>query len=228
MKRRAKEHNEEARDLHETLTFCDFLASMSKIRSALHRKPPLPESPTKFRPSRILRSSVRSLKTPSASAKKFQMTSRSLDMEESHMRPEDQSISCELRALAKMVEDGFGNTDFSTIVSPNPTSLFERGRFYEEYSARRNERLKRKMCGETAEDSSRSVLGVVIESGKKRASKKYDSVRKSVPTDFEGTQIPRYSLRSRAKENNPIIPVNPPKPMGDGNRKIEVRRVRKT
>ncbi|PIA59702.1 hypothetical protein AQUCO_00400538v1 [Aquilegia coerulea] len=51
-----------------------------------------------------------------------------------------------------MVEDEFGNVVGSISTSTNTTStmnidpsvVYERGRFYEEYSARRNERLKRK------------------------------------------------------------------------------------
>ncbi|XP_042479144.1 uncharacterized protein LOC122060056 [Macadamia integrifolia] len=217
---------------------------MSKMRSPSDRKPPLAELPNKLRPSRILRSSVHSTKPPLASVTRSQMVNRSWDVEESmQMRPEEQSISCELRALAKMVENEFGNreagnTDFSTIACPNPSLLFERGRFYDEYSARRNERLKRKKCGETEEDSRRSVcdLDVALESGKRRDSKKYEKLRKSVPANFSigGIETPRYSLRSstKAKENmKPSIPTNAKRPPvgGDGDRKVvEVRRVRKT
>ncbi|XP_043708643.1 uncharacterized protein LOC122657909 [Telopea speciosissima] len=211
---------------------------MSKMRSPSDRKPPLAELPSKLRPpSRILRSSVRSTKAPLASATKSQMVSRSWDMEESYMRSEDQSISCELRALANMVEHEFGNQEAGSTVCPNPSILFERGRFYDEYSARRNERLKRKKFGETEEISRSSVcgLGVVVESGKRRDSKKYEKLRKSVPANFSigGIDTPRYSLRSStkaAKENKkPNIPINAKRPAGDGDRKVvEVRRVRKS
>lgn len=70
-------------------------------------------------------------------------------MEESNLRPEYHNISWKLRALARMVNDEFGNENLTGArmnkrMSGNSSPLFERGRFYELYSARRNERLKRK------------------------------------------------------------------------------------
>lgn len=135
-------------------------------------------------------------------------------MEDSELRPEYHSISYQLQALSKMVRDEFGNyadsgvaglaNNFTTVLSPR----FERGKFYEEYSARRNERL-RKRKGETPDErKTKHCLGVTVESAKRRGdSKKLEQgLRKSMPAGtFSAEQskipIPRYSLRSSTKEN---------------------------
>ncbi|XP_042506963.1 uncharacterized protein LOC122083279 [Macadamia integrifolia] len=113
-----------------------------------------------------------------------------------------------------------GNTDSS--------SLFERGRFHDEYSARRNERLKRKKFGEKREDFRRSSvcnLGGAVESGKKRDLKKHGSVRKSVPANFSigggRTENHKYSLRVRSnikanEDKKPSIPITAARSMVDG------------
>ncbi|XP_021810226.1 uncharacterized protein LOC110753602 [Prunus avium] len=148
------------------------------------------------------------------------------EMEEAELRPEYRSISWELRALEKMVtgeelgkEDycgGGGDTDSSSshrLSSLNSSPLFERGRFYEEYSARRNERLNRKNkikvkeggCetnySTTAASASASAskckynnkLGVTVESAKRNSftstrtttsSRKLQSLRKSVSAAY--------------------------------------------
>ncbi|CAB4265455.1 unnamed protein product [Prunus armeniaca] len=144
------------------------------------------------------------------------------EMEEAELRPEYRSISWELRALEKMVtgeelgkEDycggGGGDTDSSSshrLSSLNSSPLFERGRFYEEYSARRNERLNRKNkitvkeggCetnySTTATSASGSKykynnkLGVTVESAKRTStrtttsSRKLQSLRKSVSAAY--------------------------------------------
>lgn len=152
------------------------------------------------------------------------------EMEEAELRPEYRSISWELRALEKMVtgeelgkEDycgGGGDTDSSSshrLSSLNSSPLFERGRFYEEYSARRNERLNRKNkikikeggCetnySTTAASASASKykynnkLGVTVESAKRTStrtttsSRKLQSLRKSVSAAYsvvETQQVP--------------------------------------
>ncbi|XP_039049643.1 uncharacterized protein LOC120190657 isoform X2 [Hibiscus syriacus] len=150
---------------------------------------------------------------------------RAWSSEESEIRPEYLSISSELRALARMVKCEIGNggaenTGFSeTSLGANSTTLFERGRFYEEYSARRNERLKRRR-GETGTESKSGKhlgLGVAIESSKRIQSKKLESLRKSVSAAYSvernEIQTPRYSLRSMSKtkdDNNkkPPLAVN--------------------
>ncbi|KAK5831584.1 hypothetical protein F383_22951 [Gossypium arboreum] len=184
---------------------------MSKMR--YDRKPPLAKSPIRVRPRRVLRSNSTSLQTPPGSLTKSQKPVRAWTGEESVIRPEYRSISCELQALATMVKREVGNGEKEnagfgeTSVGAKSTSLFERGRFYEEYSARRNERLKRRK-GETGTESKSGHhhgLGVTIESSKKRESKKLESLRKSVSAAYSmernESQTPRYLLRSMSKAN---------------------------
>ena len=67
-----------------------------------------------------------------------------------------------------MVQDTLrGSATTSQSDTGNP--LFERGRFYEEYSAIRNERLKRKRgeCGVEKQTPSKQYLGVRMESAKR-------------------------------------------------------------
>ncbi|TYI82030.1 hypothetical protein E1A91_D05G194100v1 [Gossypium mustelinum] len=184
---------------------------MSKMR--YDRKPPLAKSPIRVRPRRVLRSNSTSLQTPPGSLTKSQKPVRAWAGEESVIRPEYRSISCELQALATMVKCEVGNGEKEnagfgeTSIGAKSTSLFERGRFYEEYSARRNERLKRRK-GETGTESKSGHhhgLGVNIESSKKRESKKLESFRKSVSAAYSvernEIQTPRYLLRSMSKAN---------------------------
>ncbi|XVE56274.1 hypothetical protein DITRI_Ditri03aG0225400 [Diplodiscus trichospermus] len=140
-------------------------------------------------------------------------------MEKSEIQPEYRSISCELQGLARMVKDQFGNGETEnagfgeTTLSTNSTHLFERGRFYNEYSVRRNEKLKRKKGERGNESNTGHNLGVTIESSKRRDSKKLESLRKSVCTAYSAerseTQTPRYMLRSMSNENKkPPLAVN--------------------
>ncbi|XVE94421.1 hypothetical protein REPUB_Repub02eG0007000 [Reevesia pubescens] len=192
---------------------------MSKMK--FDRKPPLAKSPIRLRPRRVIRSNSTSLQTPPGSLTKSQKPIRTWAMEESEIRPDYRSISCELRALARMVKDEIGNGETEnagfgqTSLSANSTPLFERGRFYDEYSARRNERLRRKK-GETGTESKTGHhLGVTVESSKRRDSKKLESLRKSVSAAYSVerneslTQTPRYLLRSMSKEiKKPPLAVN--------------------
>ena len=139
--------------------------------------------------------------------------------------------------MAKKVGDELGNGDsvkagFSTCLRSNSSSQFERGRFYDEYSARRNERLRRKK-GQTGEES-KSVynhLGVNVESAKRSSSKKIGSLRKSISAAYsleKTSETPRYMLRSMSKENKkPPLPLYSEKSAVTGERKIGARRVRK-
>ncbi|KAJ0024610.1 hypothetical protein Pint_09244 [Pistacia integerrima] len=207
---------------------------MSKIKT--DRKPPLARSPIRVRPRRVLRSNATSLQTPPGSLTKSQKLIRASDFQESDLRPEYRTISCELRALAKMVQDelGEGKLDNNNNnkagsgneLSGNSSSFFERGRFYEEYSARRNERLKRKK-NETGDVTKTPYnLGVTVESSKRRESKKLESLRKSVSAAYSvETTEPRYMLRSMSKVNKkPPLPFNS---VIDSQRRTGARRVRK-
>ncbi|KAK2660880.1 hypothetical protein Ddye_007413 [Dipteronia dyeriana] len=186
------------------------------------RKPPLPKSPIRVRPRQVLRSNSDALQTtPPGSLTKSQKPIRSWDVEESDLRPEYRSISCELRALAKTFQDGFGDVDANNKsvfggttnlgANSSPVSIFERGRFYEEYSARRNERLKRKKKSEMGDSLLKTPysLGVTVDSSKKRdSSRKLESLRKSVSAAYSVERSePRYMLRSMSKENKkPPLP----------------------
>lgn len=199
-------------------------------------KPPLAKSPTRLRPRRSIRSESTASQTPPGSLAKSQRPNRKWDMEESDLRPEYQSISWELRALAKMARGEFGNGESSNggvgrSLSAKSSPLFERGRFYEEYSVRRNERLKR-MKGDTGNEVKTPCnLGVTIESSKRRDSKKLESLRKSVSAAYyvERNENPRYMLRSMNKENKkPPLPVyNYEKSVLASERKVTARKARK-
>ncbi|KAL6995963.1 hypothetical protein U1Q18_006100 [Sarracenia purpurea var. burkii] len=220
---------------------------MSKMR--FDRKPPLPRSPMRLRSRPVLRSSTNTVQTPAGSLTKTRLPIRPWDIEEPELRPEYRTISCELRVLAKMVQDEIGNTDsldvgFGKQFSVSSASpLFERGRFYEEYSARRNERLKRKK-GETGDERKPAYdLGVRVESSKRREAKRFEGLRNSIYSTPATTMTdglrksmysattdqrenPRYMLRSMCKEKKKIpLPVNSEKSVAGRDRKIVARRV---
>ncbi|XP_041021812.1 uncharacterized protein LOC121263088 [Juglans microcarpa x Juglans regia] len=191
--------------------------SVARMKS--DRKPPLPKSPIRLRTRPDLRSNSASLQTPSGSLAKSERPNRCWDNQETDLRPEYRSISCELRALAKMVRNEFGNGDsdsdgIANSFGANSSPLFERGRFYEEYSARRNERLRSKKNETGHERKTAYSLGVTGESAKRSSStKKLVNLRKSVSAAYSVEQIEaptsRYMLRSMTKENKkPPLPVN--------------------
>ncbi|CAN1127607.1 hypothetical protein LINPERPRIM_LOCUS29737 [Linum perenne] len=218
------------------------------------RKPPLPKSPTRLRSRRVLRSNSASLQTPPGSLTKSVKPIRAMDADGLELKPEYRSMSCELRALSKKVRDELGNGDPSTAtlkqgggypgerVNADSCSLFERGMLYDEYSARRNERLRRKKAGGGEEDFVKTPyrLGVTVESSKKRESKKMDSLRKSAVSSAYGGSgqklsaggaTPRYLLRSMCKEsqNNkptaiPLPPLSFERSAIPNERRIGVRR----
>lgn len=77
---------------------------------------------------------------------------------------------------------------------------FERGRFYDVYSARRNERLKRKNGGEE-EDA--EVKGTLYNLGVDPMPTKRRGTFKKKKTVVEtSTTMPRYSLRSTVNKDN--------------------------
>ncbi|KAJ6773425.1 hypothetical protein OIU79_016989 [Salix purpurea] len=181
---------------------------MSRMRT--DRKPPLAKSPIRIRPRRVLRSESIALQTPPGSLTKSQKPNRKWDTEDSDLRPEYHSISCELRALAKMVRDEFGNGE--------PTNG--------------GVRLKRKK-GDTGDDVKTPYnLGVTVKSTKRRDTRKLESTRKSVSDAYlvERNETPRYLLRSMNKENKkPPLPVYSfEKSVLAGERKLATRKVRKT
>lgn len=138
-----------------------------------------------------------------------------------------------------MVQNKFGNEDVNAADNSDSQNakrspLFERGRFYEEYSARRNERLKRKKGGDTGDEKKPVYdLGVRVESSKKRGeSKMFQSARKAVVASTpiaERRETPRYFLRSAASKENkkPPLPMSIDKSVGLSERRTAARRVRK-
>ncbi|KAI3428938.1 uncharacterized protein J3R85_008962 [Psidium guajava] len=95
--------------------------------------------------------------TASGCLTKSQKLSRAWEIDESELRPEYRSISCELRALTEMVRDELSNADpadpfFTNSGGASTVSVFERRRFYDVYCARRNERLKMKKGGGLGEE----------------------------------------------------------------------------
>ncbi|CAN4123086.1 unnamed protein product [Withania somnifera] len=204
------------------------------------RKPPLARSPVGLRNRRALQSTPNPIRTPPGSLTKTQLTKRvSSSVEEWELRPEYRTISCELRALAKMVQKKFGHEDLDAADNSDPLNakrspLFERGRFYEEYSARRNERLKRKKGGDTGDEKKPTYdLGVRVESSKKRGeTKMFQNARKSVVAATpiaERRETSRYFLRSAASKENkkPPLPISMDKSVGFSERRTAARRVRK-
>ncbi|CAM8983485.1 unnamed protein product [Rhodiola kirilowii] len=190
------------------------LFEMSTMK--FNRKPPLAKSPVRTRPRPALRSTTSmSVQTPPGSLTKSSAPLRRWDVEEIDLRPEFRSTSCELRALARMATSNIESGDkkaglgLSPVAAANKSPLFERGRFYDIYSARRNDRLKRKLGMEMEDDESFKKcnsdydLGVTIGQTKRRDSKRLESGRKSIAVDFlvDRSQHLRYSLRSSTKEN---------------------------
>ncbi|KAK4778894.1 hypothetical protein SAY86_006422 [Trapa natans] len=179
--------------------------------------------------------------TVTGSLTKSQKLARSWDIQEKDLRPEYHSISCELRSLAKMVRDEFREANpsvSSSLTCIGSGSMFERGRFYDEYSARRNERLKRKKSEEACVHKKTAYdLGVTVESSKRRDSKKVESVRKSAAAEFTAEKVKetprsRYLLRSSStKENNKrsslSVVASSMKPTAASEHKVGVRRGRK-
>ncbi|GJT19601.1 hypothetical protein Tco_0878307 [Tanacetum coccineum] len=186
------------------------------------RKPPLAlRSPVRLRSRRPLAqstvSNTNSLQTLSGTYTKSRLPKPSSEVEEPELRPEYQTISRELRDLTKLVQDTLrGSTASQSENAGNP--LFERGRLYEEYSAIRNERLKRKRgeSGVEKQTPSKQYLGVRMESAKRTVEvRKYESARKMTTPLVERREVAtaqrverkepvtaqRYSLRSSSKEN---------------------------
>ncbi|CAH1429048.1 unnamed protein product [Lactuca virosa] len=92
------------------------------------------------------------------------------------LRPEYHTISSELKALTKMVQENLrGSTDTKQVSNAayRKSSLLERGKLYEEYSARRNKRLKRKRGESEVEKIPRvnNILGLGMSRQKKQKSR---------------------------------------------------------
>ncbi|KAL8240049.1 hypothetical protein R6Q59_013404 [Mikania micrantha] len=173
------------------------------------RKPPLPlRSPIRLRPRRPVQSSLDNIQTPSGTLTKPPLPKQSWVTEELEICPKYHAMSCELTALTKMVQDTL-RASATTNRSANEGPLFQRGKFYEEYAARRNERLKRKR-GESSSAEKKTpckqYLGVRVESTKRMVGevKKFECARKMTTPLMEKRLVAttsKYSLRSSCKEN---------------------------
>uniref|UniRef100_A0A7N0UHJ0 Uncharacterized protein n=1 Tax=Kalanchoe fedtschenkoi TaxID=63787 RepID=A0A7N0UHJ0_KALFE len=88
----------------------------------------------------------------------------------------------------------------------NKSPLFECGRFYDAYSARRNESLKK--------PKSQCDLGVAAGTVDRGGSKRLESGSKSGAVDFQvdRSQHPRYSLRSTKENKKPPLSMSFDKP----------------
>ncbi|GMH04662.1 hypothetical protein Nepgr_006502 [Nepenthes gracilis] len=202
------------------------------------RKPPLATSPMRLHAPRTLRSNTTPMRNQSGYLTETRMQNRASDNKGLEIiRPEYTTISCELRALAKMVEEEFGtlgsknNSGFGNLLTANKNCQFERGRFYVEYSARRNERLRRKKqseIGTTAEPRTVYNLGVKVETAKRNDSKRLESLRKSVSATYsvDRSEHPRYSLRSIKKPPLPL-PMDVEKSAGGRERKARAQRAKR-
>ncbi|KAG6519475.1 uncharacterized protein LOC121968590 [Zingiber officinale] len=170
-------------------------------------RPPLALSPRRLRPRRPPPGAFAlSAHLPPATSKKRPPLSRSSVSLSSPPRPPQPPILEDLTSVVDIVKEHSAigcDQVAAAVVSPSragPKSpLFERGRFYDLYSARRNERLKRKIC-ELSEPAVAAAEdpGVAVELAKRRVAKKVESARKSLPDDFSARRMGtlRSSLRS--------------------------------
>ncbi|KAJ8467955.1 hypothetical protein OPV22_030507 [Ensete ventricosum] len=144
---------------------------------------------------------------PPATSKKPPRPHRSSVSVESPARTDRQLVSSELAALVERAKEEFqscGDVGAAVSVSSGGgcrSPVFVRGRFYELYSARRNERLKRKK-GEMSEKSVAEDPGMAVElARRRRVPKKAEAgVRKSMPADFSVGRATSSSLRSSVKK----------------------------
>ncbi|KAF0908641.1 hypothetical protein E2562_026857 [Oryza meyeriana var. granulata] len=197
----------------------------------MDRRPPLAVSPRRLRPRTHRAAAARppvacSVQTPPGSIKKSSTPMRSsmcalptprlepsprvkLDFAAApsparaagkENRRVDDEVALDLTAAAM--------NNWTAAPLPPTSPLFERGRLYDLYSARRNERLKRKHgfpVGEEAAEAMATDPCVAVELSKRRGAKKTgaESVRRSMPSaaDFSACRATttlglRSSLRS--------------------------------
>ncbi|XP_047324706.1 uncharacterized protein LOC124928215 [Impatiens glandulifera] len=184
-----------------------------------NRKPPLARSPIRVSSKRVLRPSI-SINTAQSQPGSV-MKTKPMDLE---MVPDSDTISFELREMANFA-----------------IPLFTRGRFYDEYSARRNEWLKMKQIGEGDEEKTMGFdKEVDLESEKRRDLKKFNDSKSLIPrtplierrgnVNMNQNSNSRYMLRSMTKEMKK--PASSLPPLGStssvgGERKTVGRRGRK-
>ncbi|CAN6872069.1 unnamed protein product [Brassica oleracea] len=162
----------------------------SRMRSS-YLKPPPPKSPIRLRSRQVLlsNSSSSTLKTPPGYV---HFINHLLTINLSRLELSHGDVEAKLSVESEDVKTRAEASNLENLAADSAPLVFERGRFYEEYSARRNERLKRKNGGEES-----VVKGVEPTTTKRRGTTKKK-------TTVETTE-PRYSLRSMSmsmtKEN---------------------------
>lgn len=167
----------------------------------MNRKPPLAVSPRRLRPRRPP-TSLPATQTPvvkTTSKPPAMFTTRHSIAGELLLRKDCPVIFSDLVELTKKGKDDF-TASHDPIICTN--ALFERGRFYQLYSARRNERLKRKMM-EISEETVALYPEVAVELSKKRSLKKAETPRKSCPGSFSvsrASNLRSSAVRSSYKE----------------------------
>lgn len=202
------------------------------------RKPPLVKSPLRLRPRRVICSGATPLRTPlPASATKIWMQNRASNIKESSgIRPEYRTISCEVKVLQRMVQEELGKScsngaGLGGFSGASFGSQFERGKFYDEYCAKRNERLKRKLSSaitdENEEPKTACDLGLLMQSAKKEETKKRATAKKSIQQTAASNLVnrsehPRYALRSMKKPPLPV-PMSVENSVGVGQRKTRAQ-----
>ncbi|PKA60104.1 hypothetical protein AXF42_Ash009788 [Apostasia shenzhenica] len=173
----------------------------------MDRKPPIVVSPRRLRSRQL----PPNLPKPTAKTATKTLLRHSIACE-TLFRP-DQQLSSEFKFLPDRSTDDFtaaadvagGSCDGDS--SPLPPPLFERGRFYEVYSARRNERLKRKML-EVTEETVALYPEVAVELSKRRSLKKWETPRKSLPANFSVSRVSRLqSSEVRSIKKTKKIPA---------------------
>nr|XP_010943929.1 uncharacterized protein LOC105061542 isoform X2 [Elaeis guineensis] len=189
--------------------------------SPMDRRPALAVSPRRLRSGRALHTTP-SVQTPPSTSKKTEFSGRPSSVK-SLIQPVYQMISSELVALAERAKEEFGSHDhvgttLTSSITCSNSPMFERGRYYEVYSARRNERLKRKK--EIADQSISQDPGIAIELAKRRNSKKVDGMRKSVPANFSLSRVNslRSSVRSSKEMKKPSASTYSEKSAATGKR----------
>lgn len=161
-------------------------------------------------------------------------------------RSEPDLISSELLAIANNAkEEEFkenlyqeNEKENKKLFSPNTpvarksstnSPLFERGRLYDLYSARRNERLRRRQLELLEETEAVKVIQnplVAVELAKRKTSKKNESARKSISGDFV-SRIPtlRSSVRTskEMKKSTASLAFDEKSSVGSSVRRIGTR-----
>ncbi|KAF3335578.1 hypothetical protein FCM35_KLT20085 [Carex littledalei] len=213
----------------------------------MDRRPPLAMSPRRLRPRLPPRhpAAPPAKKSPVTNSKAIHPLRASVSGA-SLFRTEPDLVSYELLALVKNKEEFKENlyqenekenkmlfVPTTPVAHKSSTSpLFERGRLYDLYSARRNERLRRRQLELLEETEAVKVIqnpAVAIELAKKKTTKKNESARKSISGDISVSRIPtlRSAVRTskEMKKNTTSFGFDDKSSVGTSVRRIGTRSV---